>query len=187
MEPCSCSGFWFLQKPLVFLKRPYSRTTKRTERTPFNREACSLDPTWGCLCLNYRQILMRKLEQFYIEEPKSSTLWPDLPLRTSTHLDIPIGQHIRCPSTSLVTSSLSVLSRILFVNVFIISLFSYLWIGAASVAQWVRTRSCMRMSPRSILAPAGFLSCPWRRWPAGRPAFLYCHLTKTCFRVGLNY
>lgn len=71
----------------------------------------------------------------------SSCPWPNLPLRPSaTHLGIPIGRDItlaeifdapynkavaRLASARPVISSLSVSSRILFINVFIISLFSY--------------------------------------------------------------
>ena len=67
--------------------------------------------------------------------------WPDIPLRTSTtHLGIPIGRDItlaeifespykkalsRLASSSYVSSSFSVQTRVLFVNVFIVSLFSY--------------------------------------------------------------
>jgi hypothetical protein len=67
--------------------------------------------------------------------------WPDLPLRASTtHLGIPIGRDItlgdifqspykkalaRLSSAKSVLRGLSVLSRILFINVFIVSLFSY--------------------------------------------------------------
>lgn len=71
----------------------------------------------------------------------SNCPWPDLPLRPSaTHLGIPIGRDItlaeifeapynkavsRLASSQSVVSSFSVSSRILFVNTFIISLFSY--------------------------------------------------------------
>lgn len=81
----------------------------------------------------------RKLLREIAEGP-----WPDLPLRpTATHLGVPIGRDItlaqifetpynkalsRLSSYKSITKTLSVPSRILLVNVFIISLFSYLFL-----------------------------------------------------------